>query len=849
MDDAIFRRADALLDAALDLPPSERAAFLDRECGGETGLRERVESLLRHIETAPGFLAPGGTQAEAVLGVLGAIGADDVEAAGRIIGAYRIEREIGRGGMAVVYLASRADGHFDQKVALKLINAGRHGEETIRRFGRERQILARAVHPNIARLFDGGLTSDGRPWFAMEHVAGEPIDAYCDRKGLPVNRRLALFLRVASAVAYAHRNLVVHRDIKPANILVSEGGEVKLLDFGIAKPLGSLEDETTLTRMGSHPMTPSFASPEQIRGEAVTTAVDIYQLGVLLYLLLCGKLPFAAHHAGDLAGLQRAILEDAPRPPSSCASEGRAEIAGARRATLAALARELSGDLDNIVLKALRKEPERRYAAATQLIDDVESYLAGRTVSARPDTLGYRTSRFIRRHKVAFALGMTSLWLLVAFAVTMTIQAGRIARERDRANRERESAERVSELLVDVFEISDPGEARGNSITAREILDRGAVKVQDGLADQPVIRAGLQDTLGRVYQNLGLFDSATPLLERAYATRRAELGEHHPDTVTTMKNLAWLLERKGDYAAAEPLHREVLYATRGIHGDRDPLVAAAMNNLALLLYHKGDLGGAESLFREALAMYESTGAGESKEAADAKSNLGLVLQSHGDLDAAEALYAEGLEMRRRLLGEDHPGVAVSLDNLGRVKFAREDMDGAERLMREALELRQRVLEPDDPEISTSLNNLASVLFRKGDLAGAEKVFEQLVERDLAKLGDSHPDYGNSLNNLAHIRMRSGDAEGAEPIFREALAVYERGLPPDHWLRALARGNHGECLAALGRHAEAERELMAGYVAMVKALGDDHDRTKKASNRLADFYDRAGRTAEAARYRR
>jgi serine/threonine-protein kinase len=482
--DSRWRQADRILDEAVDLPPSERLAFIRERCGEDLELRELVERLLARCDNDDDELTPGGALAGALAGALELDLERDTRLEGSRVGRYRVLRELGRGGMAMVYLAERADGEFRQLAALKLMQPGTDSGHMIERFHRERQILADARHPNIARLLDAGVSEDGRPYLAMEYIEGEPIDSFCDLRRLSVNQRLWLFLEVARAVDHAHRNLVVHRDIKPSNILVTADGDVKLLDFGIAKLLEDGPGDVTRTHLRA--MTPAFASPEQIEGGPITTATDIYQLGMLLYLLLAGGWPYPRGTGSD-AAMMLAICREPPiRPSTAAAGRGGvetvpggpgstiAEIATRRATSPGRLRRELAGDLDTIVLTALRKEPQRRYGTAAQLIGDVERYLEGRTISARPDTVRYRLRTFVRRHTAATATATASLALVVGLVAFYT---HRVGAERDHARLEASKAGEVADFLTRLFQVSAPTRSRGESVTARELLDRGADRI------------------------------------------------------------------------------------------------------------------------------------------------------------------------------------------------------------------------------------------------------------------------------------------------------------------------------------------------------------------------------------
>ena len=504
-DDPRRPLAERLLERALDLAPEDRAAFLDAELD-DPELRRTLDAILAEEERT-GFLDPGGVRARPTFRDL-EDALDRRAPRPERVGPYRLLEEIGRGGMARVFEAERTAGGFDQKVAIKLIRWRGQSEAVRERFQQERQILAGLSHPAIAGLLDGGET-EGHPWFAMELVDGDPIESYCRAHGLGLGPRVELFIKVAEAVGYAHRSLVVHRDLKSSNVLVTRAGDVKLLDFGIAKLVQP--EAAELTSVDQQPMTPEFASPEQVLGERVTTASDVYQLGHLLYRLLTDRSPYP----GDTTTpsyFHRAILTDTPAPPSQAAlasSEPEPDpVAGSERSSVP-WAAELRGDLDAIVLKALRKEPERRYATVEGLLEDLSAHLHGRPVKARPDSLGYRLRKFLARHRAAVGVAMAASLLLAAAAVLFTV---RLTRERDRAVREARKATAVAEFLAETFGASDPSLAQGELPTARDLLDRGAARIEAELAEEPEVRADLLETMGLAYRSLGLYEPAEELL-------------------------------------------------------------------------------------------------------------------------------------------------------------------------------------------------------------------------------------------------------------------------------------------------------------------------------------------------
>ncbi|NBC18727.1 MAG: protein kinase, partial [Bacteroidetes bacterium] len=575
MDSTRWRHLKALFEAALDRPPEERTSFLDEACAGDEELRQELESLLM----AAAGSGPFDALADEFVSPLLADLEDDADLLmptleGRRVGPYEIARRIGQGGMGAVYLAERADGQFEQQVALKLVRHGLHGTEGARRFLAERQILARLQHPHIARLLDGGITEDGQPYFAMEYVDGLPLDAYCDEHELGIETRLRLFQTVCDAVHYAHQNLIVHRDLKPSNILVTEdpgsgpgqAPQVKLLDFGIAKLIDVEDEGDLLTRTGMPVLTPAYASPEQVRCQPITTASDVYTLGVVLFELLTGQRPYDVQGRSP-SEVEEMVCETEPPAPSAIVTRpapGSASDAPPTRTSGSpeVLRRRLAGDLDTIILKAMQKEPGRRYASAEALRDDLQRHLDGLPVTARPSTLGYRARTFVRRHRTGVTAAALVALAVLAGIVGTVWQARVAAQERDAARQEAAKAERVASFLIDVFETPDPSEARGDTITAREILDRGARRVRTELAAEPAVQAQMMDVIGRVYQNLGLYDRAGALLDEALTLRRTTPDVAPGDLAASLHHKAVLLHARGAYDAADSLYQRALQMRR-----------------------------------------------------------------------------------------------------------------------------------------------------------------------------------------------------------------------------------------------------------------------------------------------
>jgi eukaryotic-like serine/threonine-protein kinase len=890
-----WRRIEALFDEATVLPPGERAAFLSRACEADLEMRGEVESLLAADEKAAGFLSRP----------VVSVAAPPASLVGRRVGHYRVEAKLGEGGMSTVYLARRADDSYQQMVALKVLGFGAERADLSTRFRAERQILASLDHPGIARLLDGGTADDGRPYLVMEYIEGAPLDQYCDRHRLGIDARIDLFRRVCAAVQYAHQNLVVHRDIKPSNILVDAGGVPRLLDFGIAKLLegAELPGAVEATMTGLRLMTPQYASPEQVAGGAITTASDVYSLGVLLYVLLTGHLPYRVPSTGPDA-LQRAVVEQDPDRPSTAV--GRALREGSPRPSERAalesptqealsearglrphqLRRRLRGDLDNIVLMALRKEPGRRYASVGLLSEDLRRYREQLPVAAQPDTLKYRARKFVGRHQLGVGAAAIGLAMILGLAATMTVQAVRLARQRDEIRAERDKALEVRSFLEEVFAGSDPGEARGATVTAREILDKGAARVMAKLEDQPETQAALALAIGKVYLSLGLNDRALPLLQQSLAQRKRLYGDSHLDVADSLLALSVLDQNRGDFAAAEAGQRKALDILRGQLSGEDPRVADALNDLSATLIARAKYPEAESVLREALVIHRKAHGTASESVAGDLSNLGSVLRRAGKLHEAEAshrealaigrgvfgpvhpklarqinnlavvlndegrgaeaeaLAREALDITRKLYGTEHPDIALQLSNLGSILRARGDYDGAIATARQGLEMRRKLFGPDHEQVAMSLGNLGDLLEEEGDLSAARPLYEEALRIERRVLGNKHPRCAFALTSLAELSLREGDLRRAEALAREGLEIRRKALRPDHPDLGTSLVTLGSIRSALQPGEEAEGLLREGFATLAKALPAAHWRIAEARSRLGACLSGRRKTVEA-----
>jgi serine/threonine protein kinase/Tfp pilus assembly protein PilF len=786
--------------------------------GGRWGWRVLGIVSIRHVSyswvrpSRPAYIHVSSTRPQERRGLqITLIGVHALKMMGNRIGPYRVLRTLGAGGMGEVYLAERADAQFEQQVAIKVVFGGALAVGMHSRLKLERQILAQLDHPNIAHLLDGGALPDGSAYIVMEFIDGIAIDAFCDSNRLDITARLKLFQTVCGAVHYAHQNLIVHRDLKPSNILVTAVGIPKLLDFGIAKLLDDRQaarHTLAVTQADSRVMTPDHASPEQIRGQTITTSSDVYVLGVLLYKLLCGSGPFFISSV-RLSEIERAICEKDPPPPSELISKNDSaesrSMAETRGTTPNKLRRILSGDLDNIVLMAMRKEPERRYASAQQMASDIQKYLDGMPVIARRDTLSYRTVKFVTRHWLPVAAGVSAAILVLAFAATTYTQSLRIAAERDRVSQQRERAEHeraraeeVSSFLVDLFKLSDPEENRGNQVTARELLDSGAKRLQAGLQNQPETKAALLSTVGAVYDSLGQYREAMPLLDEALQLQ-AQTGKG--SRVDALLELGRARIGAGDLTAAEAPLQQALHLAQKDAGARSLESGHALWALGILRYQQGQLGDAKDLYLRSLGILESTHAPET-DVSHVLSDLAGVYMWEHQWDLAKQTHERALEIDRRLLGDNDPRVAIRLNNLAIVAQNMGDLQQAESLYRDAIRRNEQTYGERHPETAAAKGNYGLLLQREGRLAEAETLLRGALEVRLSLYGPDHYMVGYSRVSLAILQHDKGDLAGAESEFRQALAVYDKSLPANHQYRASLLMNLARLLVDRGKPAEA-----------------------------------------------
>ena len=677
---------------------------------------------------------------------------------GETVGVYRLIHPLGRGGMGEVYLGERADGRFEQKVAVKLVKRGMDSGEILRRFARERRILARLEHAGIARLLDAGETPGGRPYFVMERVEGETITDYCRTRGLPLEDRLRLLASCCDAVDAAHRGLVVHRDLKPSNILVTPDGQVKLLDFGIAKLLADEEDDTQLTRQGGRVNTPAYAAPEQILGGGVTMATDVFALGVVLYELLTGVLPYDRRATTPYELAARVEHETAERP--STAAARRAALSERESGKRQRWVRRLRGDLDTITMKALAREAERRYPSAAALAEDLRRYLTSRPIDARPDSRGYRLRKFVTRHRLGVAAsGVVAAAVLVALAVSLYQTAA--------ARREAERAAAAQAFLTSLFEQIDPDRYVGSAPTVRDILERGSERLDRDLAQQPELRADMQSLLGQVFDQLSLSKQGEAHWRRAVETRQALFGPGDARTAKAKKGLAISLARQARYAEAEPLFKELLEQEQALGSKRE--MGSVLLNYGNQKRLTGDYAASEALLQRAVALLESAGEPASRSLAAALNNLGLVYWRQGRLRDAVKPLERALAIHMKNQGPDSSLVAYARKTLSHVHRDLGELDIAERYGQEALAVAEKLFPPNHPFIGTTLESLGQIAQKRGDRVKARELFERSI-RSYEGSQPNDPGLAYSLSYLAGLLREEGETKEAVRLYERALAV-------------------------------------------------------------------------------
>jgi len=845
-------RWEALFDELVELPEAERArrlAELRAEGAASAELAGRLERLLAADAEAPGLLdrptlnllGEGGLGAETIAGEEGegegeGSEADDEEEepqlpAGTIVGAWRVVSLLGHGGMGEVYLAERSDPAFAQRVALKVIKRGMDSQAIVRRFVRERQILARLDHPNLARLLDGGTGPDGRPYFALEHVEGEPITTWCRRRDLDLDGRLRLMQTVCLAVASAHHRLVVHRDLKPANILVTADGTPKLLDFGIAKLLAGEEAEgLTLTQLGARVLTPAYAAPEQILGEPVSTATDVYALGVLLYELITGALPHRRDQRA-LSALASAVEHETVERPSAALR---------RPGDRARLARRVAGDLDLIVLTAVRRDPTRRYVSAQALANDLGHFLAGRPIRARPDEVGYRVRKFVSRHRLPVAAVAAGIAALVAGLVLSLWQAHAASRAALRADAEAQRAERVKSFLISIFEESDPESGEGAKLTARELLERGAASIDRGLTGEPEVQADLLDAVARIENNLGLLEPGLAHAQRALALRRQALAPSDGRIGLSLVALGDVQRSRGALGDACKSFEAALPMLVRAYGADSAEVALARRSLADALPQPVGSKRAVALLRQALPVIVRRYGEASVESAGTFLELGTALEADRQYHEAEPAYRHAAAIFERILGPRNASLATALDSLAGLLDRTGRPAKARPLMERAIAIQRAVLGPHAERLAETLFSYGNLLYREDDYAGAH----QALSEALAIFGPDRFEAAHCLRYLGRSAMAQDRYAEAADLFARAAETYRRTLGEDDVQRWRAIADLGWAHQRLGRMAAARGELTTAVARLEKTAGPDSYELRQPLEELGELLTASGEAGAA-----
>ena len=860
-----WKRVNRIIDKTLTLEPESRIPFLEDTLGGDPDILWEAKDYLSFIEGAEheNFLKDEFLSESYLAREISSAMNENASAKhiiGKQIGPYKIKALLGEGGMGSVFHAARVDGEFEQKVAIKFLKSGFYSLYLRERFKREKKLLSRLHHPNIARLLDGGITDEGSPYLIMEFVEGDPVGVYCNKHGLNLKERLSLFLQICKAVQFAHSKLIIHRDLKPDNIFVTPTGQVKIMDFGIGKSLGTDFDEELkdFTRPGNIIASFDFAAPEQFKSDEISIQTDIYGLGALLYLLVTDQRVFNLN--GKTVGeIETTIREANPERPGR---RSKPEIG------------RISKDLDAIILKTLRKHPEDRYETVATLMEDIERLDKGLPVTARQGNLRYRAGKYIKRKRsVLSAVGLISLFVVI-FSLYHIQQ---LTQERNIAEAEAEKAQAVTDFLTGVFENASPYTQPNAEITAREVLDMGTEYLNNEFTDQPEIKMSLLTSVGSIYSTLGSYDKAESLLMDAYEINRGtsdipeneslglihfylgqvKLGkgdyngsiEQNEKATRIFSNLnlqelkaisldlwGWNEYQLANYDKADSLLQLALTLNKEYFGEKSEYTSGTMLKIGWIHHDRGDYETADSLFTRALNIRTGLYSRDHPETATTLHSLGWIKHQLGKNEEAISLYEQAISMRNRLFNnEPHADTAWSLNNLGIIYMSEQRLDEAEKLFLEALEMRKEVLPATHPQISQTLGNLGSIHFYKENYGESISVFTEVVNIQRNLLGDSHPELATYINNLAVVYQSAGEPENALPLYREAIDILKTHFEVAHPSTMRMRSNLARLYDKLEQYDKAEQMFLENYEFMKEKNGVDAPQTLVHLRALVDFY--------------
>lgn len=762
MNDQMWAKIETIVDKALHLPKEEQKKFIDEKCKESKELKTEVTTLLDSITESEGWLENPQEYKDEFLEEI----TEDVNRlntsqslVGKQIGSYQIKEQIGEGGMGSVYLAERSDGEFEHQVAIKIIRAEKASQENIRRFEQERTIMAGLSHPGIAKLFDGGISQDGSPYFIMEYVDGIPIDQYCQVHDCSIAERIQICKQVLQALRHAHENLIVHRDLKPGNILVNTSGQVKILDFGISKLLK--EDQDTTTQTGARLLTPKYASPEQILETNITTATDIYSMGVILYLLLSESLPFDFDNLSHFE-IEQTILETTPAPPSS-------KVGSAK------LRKVLNGDLDAIVLKAMRKESDQRYRTANDFLDDLKKYQKGLLVEAREDSVHYRTQKFFSRHKQATATTAGIIFLIIGFIGFYTWQ---ITKERNEAQTEAEKAQEVTQFVVNLLKQNHPENSQGKDITVRQVLDESIAQIEE-LEKSASIKGKLLQVIGHAYRSMGKPEKAQGILQKAIAVFEAEQIQNL-DLARTYDVYGIIARDLGDYDKAETYLQSSADLFRDLKSFEDPRYTKALKNLAYIKRLQSDYGEAQKLIEEALALEKQHTESPNVNIAETLYITASIYRYQGKYEQAIEKQRASLEMLKEIIDGPHPGIVSNLSNIAVLYNIQDKLDQSKKYYQEALKMAEELYEPTHPEIALISSNLSDIYLEEATYDSAKTLIVKSLKLTREKFGENHPRMATYLDSYAKFFSQQQQFQKADSIYQEALHilynVYEKNHP-------------------------------------------------------------------------